>query len=649
MPVNVLNRFGPINFSSLTSQTENNSINSLLSSFSTLGSENFSLSESYLSLKNRTGDNLTDTKESTLENPIGVGLIDTYDNSIRFSKFYGASFLSSSIVLSNGGTVLAKVYSPSVLTNNNFLTDNGQDKVFKFSLYEKTGTATPIVDSDWKLVYSSIKSSVNFEKFYDLASTKSYKVVVKDCLTNAFTSSMFVGNCTNTNFLNNNSFFYTITSRDLNVAKSLLITNILNDRVTNNYSDTQVLDLTNILENLQRVLTNPNYSKPESQLYPKISFYDDQNYLRNLTFKGILYQKKDSENINYGYFYTGTVIAESTDGTNPILYYSFEETTTFGTINLYIHAPLEIPEGTSGTSGVCTSIPEKIGEMPYEIEIKGPRCGILDFGTGKPQLISNPVSTTQVRYSGSFTITNINDDDLNVEIDVNGWTDNEGNDLDEYLTPIIVNPSIFTVPSNSNKKVSLAFGLNNYQSVYQPISFNARTTIDFSLPDVYFPSTRKGVLKVNFDKNSCITTTKSKIVISEASNVARLEYFGKINENWTTIKNRILSNPNGISGVADDKVFSKAIITSLPNVGCELPTSTTIDGYTVNLTWNLITNGQQPYVCNDSFFSGTYNITSSNQYLGTSYFSIVFKRQTDISTVGSYITLTQLFGTSNPF
>ena len=98
MPVNVLNRFGPINFSSLTSQTENNSINSLLSSFSTLGSENFSLSESYLSLKNRTGDNLTDTKESTLENPIGVGLIDTYDNSIRFSKFYGASFLSSSIV-----------------------------------------------------------------------------------------------------------------------------------------------------------------------------------------------------------------------------------------------------------------------------------------------------------------------------------------------------------------------------------------------------------------------------------------------------------------------------------------------------------------------------------------------------------------------
>lgn len=649
MPVNVLNRFGPINFSSLTSQTENNSINSLLGSFSSLGSENFSLSESYLSLKNRTGNNLTDTKELSIENPIGAGLIDTYDNSIRFSKFYGASFLSASIVLSNGGTVLAKVYSPSVLTNNNFLTDNGQDKVFKFSLYEKTGTTTPIVDTNWKLVYSSIKSSVNFEKFYDLSSTKSYKLVVKDCLTNAFTSSMFKGNCTTTNFLNNDSYFYTITSRDLNVAKSLLLTNILNDRITNNYSDTQILDLTNILENLQRVLSNPNYSKSQSQLYPKISFYDDQNYLRNLTFKGILYQKKDSDNINYGYFYTGTVIAESTDGTNPILYYSFEETTTFGTINLYIHAPLEIPGGTAGTSGVCTSIPDKIGEMPYEIEINGPRCGILDFGSGKPQIVSNPTSTTQVRYSGSFIVTNINDDDLNVEIDANGWTDNEGNDLDAYLTPVVVNPNLFTVPSNSNKKVSLSFGVNNYQSIYQPISFTARTTIDFTLPDTYFPQARTGVLKVNFDKNSCLITTRPKIVVSQASNVARLEYFGKLNENWTTIKNKVLSNPNAITGVTDDKVFSKAIITSLPNTGCDLPSSIVVDGYTITLNWNLITNGQQSYICNDNFFSGTYNITSSNEYLGTSYFNILFKRQTDTSLVGSYINLTQLFGISNPF
>lgn len=193
------------------------------------------------------------------------------------------------------------------------------------------------------------------------------------------------------------------------------------------------------------------------------------------------------------------------------------------------------------------------------------------------------------------------------------------------------------------------FGVNNYQSIYQPSSFTAKTTIDFTLPDTYFPSTRTGVLKVNFDKNSCLITTKPKIVISQASNITRLEYFGKINENWTTIKNKILSNPNGMSGVVDDKVFSKAIITSLPNLGCELPTSITTDGYTVTLNWNLVINGQQPYVCNDNFFSGTYDITCSNEYLGTSYFNIVFKRQTDITTVGNYITLTQLFGISNPF
>ena len=61
MPVNILNRFGPLSFKSETNNSENLSINSLLSNFYNPGSNNFSISQSYYQMENRIGNSNTDS------------------------------------------------------------------------------------------------------------------------------------------------------------------------------------------------------------------------------------------------------------------------------------------------------------------------------------------------------------------------------------------------------------------------------------------------------------------------------------------------------------------------------------------------------------------------------------------------------------
>lgn len=639
MAVNVLNRFGSISFSNLTNNNENSSINSLLESFLTLGSSDFSVSSSFTEIKKRNGNFLNETSFDNITNSIGTGLLNYgVGNEIRFSNFYGALYLSASITpdVVNGGTCLAKLYSPSLNVNNNFLTRNSKDQVFKFSLYTKTGTSTPISDTGWKKTLVYTVPNVDNLTFHNLVDTNSYKLVVRDCLTNAFTSSMFVGNCTNVN-VNDQSYNYNIYSPSLTTSVSLIKKKINDDKSF--FTVLQQLDLNQILSNLENVITNPKSFLSANSKYPTVTYTDPYGYSRSLKYEGIIFQKIiNGTTVNV---FDGVVSCKSTGGTSTDLYYSFDDTNTKGDISLWILGK-QISTGTG-----CTSVPTKLGYLPNTIYVSGPDCGELDCKFGGAQIICNPTSTNQVRHSGSFTITNYNDTDLSVVIN-NDWIDDSGNPIDNSLLPVQITPSSFSIPAYSFKKVSIGFGVGSYTSNEQLSKFKVSSTIDFQLPNTYTPYQKTSILRASFDKEISIFTVNPKVVTTLTSNVGQLLYNGSINENWGNVKNKITNLINSGTGDLSDKIFARAIIQALPNTDCTLSQLITIGNYNINLEWILVENGEQPYVCNNTQFSGTYFINLNNNILGQSKFYISFIRKNDTSNLGTFIKLIQLGGTSNP-
>lgn len=643
MPIHILNRFGPICFESSTLNfSSGSSINSLFENFSTVVVQDLSLSASLSQLVTRKGNFYL---ESAKDVSVGVGAsLTNYDNSsqIRFSSFYNSSYLSASILQENDGVVTIKTYSPSVITTNNFFTGNPIDQVFKYSLYTKVGTSVPIVDSGWNKVYSYTKSGNNVFNFYDLVDSNSYKITVQDCLSNAFTSSLFVGNCTD--IVNTENYYsFTVKSLSFDAAISLIKAEIINNAA--NLSLDQRLDLlNNILNVLKPIITNTKlYKSSQNSLNPIISYRDSGGYIRYAKFDGLVFQ-----NTNKNYIFNGTVHAYSVAGPIKDYYYSFEDTSTAGSITIHILSR-NVKTGTN-----CQSSPSNVGYIPSTVYIQGPICGKLDCGTGKTQVICDPTLTSQVRHSSSFTITNENDDPLTVSMtnDPLQWSDFNGNSIDDFLLPIVIQPSLSTViPPKSFKKFSIGFGTDKYNFASQPSSFQVRGRMEFSLPNGlgYEPRTRVSELKAVFDKNTCLIGVKSPYLISQASNIENVFYTGLINETWQIIKNKISSFISSGYGTTSDKIYGRGIISALPLAGCELPISITQDGVVLSLSWTLLTStSPQSYVCNDNQFSGTYNVAVTNSTYGTSTFYIYFLRKND-SSLGAYINLTQLGGTSNPF
>ena len=650
MPINILNRFGPLSFKSQTNNTENLSINSLLSNFYNPGSNNFSISQSYYQLENRIGNSSSDTKTISITNPIGAGFINKDDRRpIKFSEFYGASFFSSSFkIAASTGVATVKVYSPSVIQNNNFLTNNIQDKVYQYTLYSKSDVTTPIVDSGWNKIFSYAKSGDNIELFYNLVDTKAYKLVAKDCLSNAFSSSMFIGTCASS-VTDNTTYSYTMTAADLPTASSLLLQKINSDKTSNGYTNTKITDLSNILNNLNNLLQNPNIStyKSSGQLLPSITYKDNLGYNRTLNFDGLIIQKSNVPNGPLGFFYTGLVTATSSGGTNSTYEYSFENTSTFGQITLYIL-------GTQDSSGVsCTAPPAKIGNFPTNISFTGPRCGYLDCGDGYTQPVCNPTSTTQIRHSGSFIITNNNNDEMLATISPT-WTKLDGTSLNSLVSTVVFNPSgMFSITSNSTKKISIGFGLSDYQNVSQPTSFTAKGNVNLVLPLGYSPQSQNCEIIATFDKNSCvISPIVPPIVTPVTSNIGCVNYNSLSLQNWGTVKSKIAQIISNGTGTTADKTFAKAVVNALPSSGCNLPSTYTQDGNVINITWTLDNAGEQTYVCTPGTsgqFAGSYTVNTSNSTLGTANFYILFLRKNDNNlNAESYINICQRGGVSSP-
>ena len=649
MPVNILNRFGPLSFKSETNNSENLSINSLLSNFYNPGSSNFSISQSYYQMENRIGNSNTDSSTINITKALGVGFINK-DNRrpIKFSEFYGASYISSSFkVAASTGVATVKIYSPSVIQNNNFLTNNIQDKVYQYTLYSKSDVTTPIVDSGWNKVFSYAKSGDNIELFYNLVDTKAYKLVSKDCLSNAFTSSMFIGTCASA-VTDNTTYTYTITAADLPTASSLLFQKINGDKTANGYTNTKITDLSNILNNLNSLLQNPNITtyKSSGQLLPIISYRDNLGYNRTLTFDGLILQKSNTPDGSLGYFYTGLVTATSLGGTNINYEYAFENTSTFGQITLYILGTQD------SNASSCTSPPATVGNFPTNISFTGPRCGYLDCGDGYTQPVCNPTATTQVKHSGSFIITNNNNAEMLATISPT-WTNLDGTSLNALINTVDVSPSgMFSIPANGIRKISIGFGLANYQNTLQPKTFNAKGSVSLTLPLGYSPQSQNCEIIANFDKNSCVVSpVVPPVVTPVTSNLGCISYNPSMLESWTLIKTRTVVTIAYKTGTSADKTFAKAVVNALPNSGCTLPSTITQDGYTINISWTLDPAGGQDYACTTGTsgqFSGTYTVVTTNSILGSASFYILFlRRNNNIVSIENYINLCQTGGVSS--
>jgi hypothetical protein len=649
MPVNILNRFGPLSFKSETNNSENLSINSLLSNFYNPGSSNFSISQSYYQMENRIGNSTTDSSTINITKALGVGFINK-DNRrpIKFSEFYGASYISSSFkVAASTGVATVKIYSPSVIQNNNFLTNNIQDKVYQYTLYSKSDVTTPIVDSGWNKVFSYAKSGDNIELFYNLIDAKAYKLVSKDCLSNAFTSSMFIGTCVST-VTDNTTYTYTITAADLPTASSLLFQKINGDKTANGYTNTKITDLSNILNNLNSLLQNPNITtyKSSGQLLPIISYRDNLGYNRTLTFDGLILQKSNTPDGSLGYFYTGLVTATSLGGTNVNYEYAFENTSTFGQITLYILGTQD------SNASSCTSPPATVGNFPTNISFTGPRCGYLDCGDGYTQPVCNPTATTQVKHSGSFIITNNNNAEMLATISPT-WTNLDGTSLNALINTVDVSPSgMFSIPANGIRKISIGFGLANYQNTLQPKTFNAKGSVSLTLPLGYSPQSQNCEIIANFDKNSCVVSpVVPPVVTPVTSNLGCISYNPSMLESWTLIKTRTVVTIAYKTGTSADKTFAKAVVNALPNSGCTLPSTITQDGYTINISWTLDPAGGQDYACTTGAsgqFSGTYTVVTTNSILGSASFYILFlRRNNNIVSIENYINLCQTGGVSS--
>ena len=646
MPVNILNRSGPLSFKSETNNNENLSINSLLSAVYNPGSNNFSISQSYYQLENRIGNSNADSSTINITKPVGVGFINK-DNRrpIKFSEFYGASYISSSFsVAASTGVATVKIYSPSVVQNNNFLTNNTQDKVYQYTLYSKSTITTPIADSGWNKMFSYAKSGDNIESFYNLINTKAYKLVSKDCLSNAFTSSMFIGTCTST-VVDNTTYTYTMSAADLPTASSLLFQKINGDKTTNGYTNTKITDLSNILNNLNSLLQNPNITtyKSSGQLLPVISYKDNLGQNRTLSFDGLILQKSATPDGSLGYFYTGLVTATSSGGTNPTYQYSFENTSTFGQITLYILGDQD------SSASTCTSPPTLVGNFPTNISFTGPRCGYLDCGDGYTQPVCNPTTTTQIKHSSSFIMTNNNNVELLATISPT-WTNSDGTPLNSLISTVDFTPTgMFSILANSTRKISIGFGVSNYQNTLQPKTFTAKGSVDLSLPPGYSPQSQNCEIIASFDKNSCVISPVTPTVVTPVtSNLGCVNYNPSMLESWTQIKSRTVVIITYKTGTSADKTFAQAVVNALPNTGCTLPTTISQDEYTINISWTLDPAGDQSYDCTSGQFSGTYTVVTTNPILGNANFYILFLRKNNNNAdAENYINLCQTGGVSS--
>lgn len=489
-----LNRSGPIAFSQLTTGTPYGAINNLIDNVvGTPSTQNISLSASLSLLRRNTGDPTTDTVESL---GLGIGLVslDTINDS-KMSEFYGGNYLSSSVKEygSNNGVWHLEFYPDSVVPNSNYLTRETSSRVYRYSVYSKL-TATP--SADFQLQYSYVKSNDSDEYISNFVKTKTYKVVLKDVVSNAFTSSIFTGSCNQPSTVGTSVLFSSNNTTTYDAAVTS-VRNLVN--ASGDITQGQRSDLNNVLDILPKLVPSPEtynlngYSRVATGPWTGggTRTFNIEGFIANI--------------IGGGRYFAGYVTATGGDGSTPLTNYNYaisDSVTTNKNASLSISAIA--PSSTSG----CGSIPS----LTVSDTAVSQKCLI------PAQLTNSPTSANQVRFSGSAIFFNPSTNGYNASITLNADWINLANNQSLYAAPGGIaqllpsfNPSTFTLTPGQSKIVQYGFGLPYYNQIYQSSSFSARGTYTAVFATSPSSTTLTGKITATLDKSVCYVAAPNPI------------------------------------------------------------------------------------------------------------------------------------------
>ena len=482
MPINRLNRGGSLSFSQLAAGSPYASINNLLANVdNVVPTQNISLSASLARLKAFTGDPVNNVKS---DQGIGAGLV-SYDNirDARMSEFYGANFLSASVKSQGNGVWYAQFYPDSTVYNANYLTQETSSRVYRYSLYSKPN---PPGAASFTKQASYVLANDAEEYFSGLTTDRIYKVVLKDVVSNAFTSSFFTGSCAATSVVGSSVSIQSGVMSNINAAVADITPKINSNATLNAF---QKADMSLLVAELPNFIANPQsytltgYTRYFTKTAPAYTL----GGTRTFALQGSITRLAPNGN-----YYAGLVTC--TGGPPQAGTYSYgvdEVVTTTGqsVIRLFALA-------NASLAGSCGSPPAR--SVSNTAAVQDCFCNA--------QTVCAITSISQVHYTGSFWVTNPNNEAVNITFNQD-WINTENNKpllfAGSQLVPDFA-PTV-SLAAGETKKHSIKFGEAYWGQATQSSSFSAKGT--FTMTFTGPAATLTGYVTANWNKTVCVPSS----------------------------------------------------------------------------------------------------------------------------------------------
>lgn len=479
--INRLNRSGPLSFSELTLGSPYTSISDLLGNIESVPTQNVSVSASLSLLRSWTGNPIDNIK--TLYG-VGTGLV-SYDDvaDAKLSEFYGANYLSASVKPNGSGRWDVKIWPDSVVYNSNYLTQETSSRVYRYSVYSKPLTGTSFVKQS-----AYVKSNVAEQSVVNLTSDRIYKVVLKDVVSNAFTSSFFTGSCgVPAGSVGSNVYLDSGTTTTIAAARDAIIAGISKSGLDSN-RQSDVIQIAKILANF---VDQPNTLSLTGYVRNATSTTSwPAGGTRSFDFEGFI-----SRIVQGGNYYAGLVTCSGGNSFvgNPATTYQYgidQVYTTPGQSSMVIFALAPV----SSISG-CSALPtDAISNI------------VVTQNCFSPAQTINPlVTTADVNFTGSAIFVNPSTNAHSATYTLNAdWINTVNNKSlytgNQQLLPAF-SPSTFTLSVGQSKKVAYAFGENYWHNAIQSSSFSTRGSFTAVFSG---GATLVGYITSTMDKNVCM-------------------------------------------------------------------------------------------------------------------------------------------------
>jgi hypothetical protein len=482
--VNRLNRSGPLSFSELTLGSPYTSISDLLGNIESAPTQNVSVSASLSLLRSWTGDPIDNIKKLY---GVGTGLV-SYDDvaDAKLSEFYGANYLSASVKPNGSGRWDVKIWPDSVVYNSNYLTQETSSRVYRYSVYSKPNP--PNIGTPFVKQSAYVKSNVAEQSVVNLTSDRIYKVVLKDVVSNAFTSSFFTGSCgVPAGSVGSNVYLDSGTQGNISAARDQMIATAAASSL-NSDRKSDVIQIANILAtfvNQPNTLALTGYVRntTSTNSWPA-------GGTRSFDFEGFI-----SRIVQGGNYYAGLVTCS---GGNPFgtvaaatYQYGIDQVyTTSGQSSIVIFALAPV----SSISG-CSALPtDTISNI------------VVTQNCFSPAQTINPlVTTADVNFTGSAIFVNPSTNAHSATYTLNAdWINTINNKSlytgNQQLLPAF-SPSTFTLSVGQSKKVTYTFGENYWHNAIQSSSFSTRGSFTAVFSG---GATLVGYITSTMDKNVCM-------------------------------------------------------------------------------------------------------------------------------------------------